>query len=355
MTITVQDITLPHGITLSCRVTGPEDAPVLMFLHGFPEAAFVWDPLLEHFAGRYRCVAPNLRGYERSSTPAGVEPYRAKHLIGDIRALVGAFGGRLAALVAHDWGGAVAWTFTAAFPALVERLFIVNSPHPAVFLRELLGNPVQQAASAYMNDFNEPGSEDRLAADDFAMLWHLFDRSGATDPDHPGGGWLTDEVRAQYRAVWSVGLTGPVNYYRASPLRPHRARLGSAQRGVPARGRDDPGAGARGVGRGRPRAAAVAARRARGLRARPHRGAHPGRHPLDRARDARPHRGRDRDGAGALTGGAQAPGVSMRRNRASTARCTSAFALMSSTRSALRSRSSARWVTECVRPAASPA
>lgn len=220
MTITVQDITLPHGITLSCRVTGPEDAPVLMFLHGFPEAAFVWDPLLEHFAGRYRCVAPNLRGYERSSTPAGVEPYRAKHLIGDIRALVGAFGGRLAALVAHDWGGAVAWTFTAAFPALVERLFIVNSPHPAVFLRELLGNPVQQAASAYMNDFNEPGSEDRLAADDFAMLWHLFDRSGATDPDHPGGGWLTDEVRAQYRAVWSVGLTGPVNYYRASPLRP---------------------------------------------------------------------------------------------------------------------------------------
>lgn len=219
MTITVQDITLPHGITLSCRVTGPEDAPVLMFLHGFPEAAFVWDPLLEHFAGRYRCVAPNLRGYERSSTPAGVEPYRAKHLIGDIRALVGAFGGRLAALVAHDWGGAVAWTFTAAFPALVERLFIVNSPHPAVFLRELLGNPVQQAASAYMNDFNEPGSEDRLAADDFAMLWHLFDRSGATDPDHPGGGWLTDEVRAQYRAVWSVGLTGPVNYYRASPLR----------------------------------------------------------------------------------------------------------------------------------------
>lgn len=231
MTITVQDITLPHGITLSCRVTGPEDAPVLMFLHGFPEAAFVWDPLLEHFAGRYRCVAPNLRGYERSSAPAGVEPYRAKHLIGDIRALAEAFGGKLAALVAHDWGGAVAWTFTAAFPALVERLVIVNSPHPAVFLRELLGNPEQQAASAYMNDLNEAGSEDRLAADDFAMLWNLFTRMGATDPKHPGGGWLTDEVRAQYRAVWSAGLTGPVNYYRASPLRPPTGP-DSAVRGV---------------------------------------------------------------------------------------------------------------------------
>ena len=89
-------------------------------------------------------------------------------------------------------------------------------------MRELLGNPEQQAASAYMNDLNEAGSEDRLAADDFAMLWNLFTRMGATDPKHPGGGWLTDEVRAQYRAVWSAGLTGPVNYYRASPLRPAR-------------------------------------------------------------------------------------------------------------------------------------
>ena len=74
---------LPHGITLSCRASGQRGRPVLMFLHGFPEAAFVWDELLEHFAkpehGGYRCVAPNLRGFEKSSAPAEVSAYRPKH------------------------------------------------------------------------------------------------------------------------------------------------------------------------------------------------------------------------------------------------------------------------------------
>ena len=69
---------LPHGITLSCRASGQRGRPVLMFLHGFPEAAFVWDALLEHFArpehGGYRCIAPNLRGYEQSSAPPSRAP-----------------------------------------------------------------------------------------------------------------------------------------------------------------------------------------------------------------------------------------------------------------------------------------
>jgi pimeloyl-ACP methyl ester carboxylesterase len=221
--IETRDVVLPHGVTLNCRVAGPEGAPVLVFVHGFPEAAFVWDGLLAHFAGRFRCVAPNLRGYERSTTPAGVEPYRAKHLVADLRALVLAFGGRAAAVVAHDWGGAVAWTFAATCPDLLERLVIINSPHPAVFQRELVNNPAQQAASAYMNDFCEPDAERRLQADDFAQLWHLFAGTGAMDTSRPGGSWMTEAVRDQYRAVWSAGLTGPLNYYRASPLRPPTA------------------------------------------------------------------------------------------------------------------------------------
>jgi pimeloyl-ACP methyl ester carboxylesterase len=83
---------LPHGITLSCRAAGARGRPVLLFLHGFPEAAFVWDALLEHFArpehGGYRCVAPNLRGYEQSSAPAEPAAYRARHLVQDIVALI---------------------------------------------------------------------------------------------------------------------------------------------------------------------------------------------------------------------------------------------------------------------------
>ncbi len=214
------DAGLPHGITLSCRAAGRPGAPLLVFLHGFPEGAFVWDELLAHFAPRYRCIAPNLRGFERSSAPAEAEAYRARHLVADIRALIAAHGGRAAALVAHDWGGAVAWAVAAQHPELLERLVIVNSPHPATFLRELRDNPAQQAASAYMNFLCRPDAEALLAENDFARLWTFFERMGAVDPTHPGGGWLTEAVRERYREVWRRGLTGGCNYYRASPLRP---------------------------------------------------------------------------------------------------------------------------------------
>jgi pimeloyl-ACP methyl ester carboxylesterase len=209
-----------HGIELSCRAAGRPGDPVLMFLHGFPEAAFVWDELLEHFAPRYRCIAPNLRGYERSSSPADVAAYRAKHLVADISALIESLGGRVDALVAHDWGGALAWGIAAQRPELLERLVIVNSPHPATFLRELQTSTAQQASSAYMNFLCRPDAEALLAANDFARLWPFFTNMGAADPGRIGGGWLTDAQRDRYRAVWSAGLTRGCNYYRASPLRP---------------------------------------------------------------------------------------------------------------------------------------
>ena len=218
------DAALPHGITLSCRAAGRAGAPLLLFLHGFPEAAFVWDELLEHFADRYRCVAPNLRGFERSSAPREPEAYRPKHLVADLVALVGQLGGGpLEALVAHDWGGAVAWNLAVQQPHLMKRLVIINSPHPATFLRELQRSPAQQAASAYMNFLCRPDAETLLAEDDFRRLWRMFDNMGASDPARAGGGWLTEAVKDRYRAVWRAGLRGGCNYYRASPLRPPTA------------------------------------------------------------------------------------------------------------------------------------
>ena len=216
---------LPHGITLNCRVSGERGRPVLMFLHGFPEAAFVWDPLLAHFSrpenGGYRCVAPNLRGYEQSSAPTDVSAYRAKHLVQDILALCEAESPNqpLAALVAHDWGGAGAWGFANQHPGRLRQLAIINSPHPGTFLRELQNSPEQQAAGAYMNFLIRPDAEALLAEDDFRRLWPFFTNMGAADGPHA---WLTDAVKDQYRAVWSQGLTGGLNYYRASPLRPPR-------------------------------------------------------------------------------------------------------------------------------------
>ena len=206
------DLKLSNGITLACRAAGVGRVRV-MLLHGFPEAAFVWDGVMQRVAPRAACVAPNLRGFIGSSAPVDVAAYRAKHVVGDIVAAIESLGAPLDLLVAHDWGGALAWNLAAQRPDLLRHLLIINSPHPATFLRELRHNPAQQAASAYMNFLCRPDAEALLAEDDFRHLW----------PFLQGADWLTPEVREQYRQAWANdgrGLTGALNYYRASPLRP---------------------------------------------------------------------------------------------------------------------------------------
>ena len=206
-------------------MAGEEGRPVMLFLHGFPEAAFVWDEMLAFFSdpahGGYLCVAPNLRGYAGSSAPSDVAAYRAKHLVQDLVALKELLSPQqpLACLVAHDWGGAVAWNMANQHPELMRQLAIINSPHPGTFLRELQSSPEQQAASAYMNFLIRPDAEVLLAEDDYRRLWAFFTNMGAVDGPYA---WLTEDVKAQYREVWSQGLTGALNYYRASPLRPPR-------------------------------------------------------------------------------------------------------------------------------------
>lgn len=215
---------LPHGITLSCRTAGERGKPVLVFLHGFPEAAFVWDWLLEHFAARgWRCIAPNLRGFEQSTRPADVKQYRAKYLVQDIAALIASEGAPIECLIAHDWGGAVAWNLANQLPHLTRRLAIINSPHPGTFLRELKHNPKQQAASAYMNFLARPDAAQILREDDYRRLFEFFTKGGSA-------AWMTDDVKQQYRNVWDASLEGGCSYYSASPLRPPRG--------------DDPGAAA---------------------------------------------------------------------------------------------------------------
>jgi pimeloyl-ACP methyl ester carboxylesterase len=160
-------------------------------------------------------VAPNLRGYEKSTQPGEVKAYRAKYLVQDIAALIQAEGAPLECLVAHDWGGAVAWNLANQLPELTKKLAIINSPHPGTFLRELKSSASQQAASAYMNFLIRPDAEALLRENDYRRLWAFFTSWG-------GAPWLTDAVKQQYREVWDASLTGGLNYYRASPLRPPR-------------------------------------------------------------------------------------------------------------------------------------
>ena len=137
----------------------------------------------------------------------------------DIAALIDVEGSPLECLIAHDWGGAVAWNLAAAQPGCMKKLAIINSPHPGTFLRALQHSPTQQDASAYMNFLIRPDAEALLAEDGFRRLWAFFSGMGATDGPHA---WLTDAIRLQYQAIWRAGLSGPLNYYRASPLRPPR-------------------------------------------------------------------------------------------------------------------------------------
>lgn len=188
---------------------------LIMFIHGFPEFWAEWKNQLVEFGRDFQAVAPDMRGYNLSSKPEAVEAYHVKHLINDLRALAEHLGHQKIILVAHDWGGAVAWSAAMRYPQWVEKLIIINSPHPAVFARELLNNPAQQAASQYMLLFRSPKAERVLSENNYARLMDMVTQFGSK--------WvMTAENRQQYIAAWSQSgaLTGGLNYYRVSPLYP---------------------------------------------------------------------------------------------------------------------------------------
>ncbi len=207
--------TVAPGIKLHYARCGAKDAPLLLLVHGFPEFWFAWAHVMPAFAERWQVVAPDLRGFNRSSCPADAAQYRADALIGDLVSLIEQLGGGKACVVAHDWGGALAWGLASQRPDLIDKLVILNAPHPIPFARALLEDPEQRQASQYMNWLRRPGSEERLSADDFARLDGFFVAESK-------GAWFDSATRARYHEAWSQpgALTGGVNYYRASPMHP---------------------------------------------------------------------------------------------------------------------------------------
>ena len=131
--------------------------PLILFLHGFPEFWYEWKDLLPEFGKDHHAVAPDMRGYNLSDKPEKVESYAVPVIVEDVRALAEKLGAKKFVLVGHDWGGVIAWAFAGAHPEMLEKLVIVNAPHPTVFGRELANNPDQQKASAYFNLFNFAG------------------------------------------------------------------------------------------------------------------------------------------------------------------------------------------------------
>lgn len=193
------------------------EGPLMMFLHGFPEFWYEWKQQLPEFGRDHLAVAPDMRGYNLSSKPAEVEQYRMRHLVADVRALAGHLGYARFSVVAHDWGGAVAWALAIAHPECLERLIIINAPHPGVFGRLLSEDPVQQRKSEYMVLFRNPEWESILAADNYRRLVDIVLTPLLRTGD------VTEEDRRAYIQAWSQpgALTGGLNYYRAARIGPH--------------------------------------------------------------------------------------------------------------------------------------
>src|SRR5438034_5312810 len=143
---------------------------LIIFVHGFPEFWYEWKNQLAEFGRDYQAVAPDMRGYNLSSKPAEIDQYQLKYLVEDLRALIEHLGHKKLILVGHDWGGVVAWVFAMAHPEQLEKLVIVNAPHPGIFQRELKENPAQQQASQYMLMFRSTDAEQILSANGYAPL-----------------------------------------------------------------------------------------------------------------------------------------------------------------------------------------
>jgi len=206
---------LSNGMRLHYASAGEKGKPLMLFVHGFPEFWYEWEAQLKEFGDDYFAVAPDLRGFNLSGMPPDLSAYKAKHIVEDLRLLAAHLGYDKFVMVAHDWGGAVAWNFAIALPQLLHKLIIINSPHPYLFTKALAEDPEQKAASEYMNWLRAEGSEAALAKDNFALLEGLLNGMGRSPTP-----WFTPAVRARYHECWSRGLTGGVNYYRASPLHP---------------------------------------------------------------------------------------------------------------------------------------
>ena len=179
------------------------NGPLVVMLHGFPDFWYTWRAQMPALAEHFRVVAIDLRGYNESDKPEGVESYAVDRLVGDVSAVLRHFEAKSATIVGHDWGGMIAWSFAMAHPEQTDRLVILNLPHPKGLLRELAENPDQQRASQYARNFQAEGAEALIPP---ALL----------------AGWVRDpDARAVYvEALGRSSATAMLNYYRANYPRP---------------------------------------------------------------------------------------------------------------------------------------
>ena len=202
------DFITTNGIRLHYVTQG--NGPLMLFLHGFPEFWYSWRHQIPEFAKDYKVVAIDLRGYNDSDKPTDASAYSMPEFVKDVQGVIAGLGYEKCVLVGHDWGGAIAWSFAYAHPEMLERLIILNLPHPAKFA-EGLRTPQQLFRSWYIFFFQLPFLPELLIQlNDYQALEQAFrgmakNKNAFTDAD----------IEAYKNALAKPGvLTAAVNYYR---------------------------------------------------------------------------------------------------------------------------------------------
>lgn len=177
--------------------------PVVLFLHGFPDFWYSWREQMQALSGEFKTVAMDLRGYNQSDKPEGVENYAMPRLLADVKAVIEDLSGDSVTLVGHDWGGAIAWRFAMSHPKLVNKLVICNLTHPNGYMKVRRdATPEQKANTQYITRFQTPGFEDRLTPEVLAGI---------------SVGQASNVVRARYvDAFTKSSAKGMLDYYRAA-------------------------------------------------------------------------------------------------------------------------------------------
>jgi len=203
-------VALATGVELDVAVAGDPANPAIVLLHGFPESHRTWRHQIPELARDHFVIAPDQRGYAGSSKPAAVADYAPDKIIADVFALADHFGRSKFTLVGHDWGGVIAWGAALARPDRVERLVILNAPHPYRFQQTLRDDPAQQRASGYIGFIRKTRIDrSRLLAATFGN--RIVKRVAAL---------AIGRERAAHLDEWSQpgAMTAMLNWYRAAAM-----------------------------------------------------------------------------------------------------------------------------------------
>jgi pimeloyl-ACP methyl ester carboxylesterase len=194
------------GVKIHYAALGDKKNPLIVMIHGFPDFWYTWRDQMAALSSDYYVVAIDQRGYNLSDKPKGVENYDVRLLAGDVIAVIKHLGREKAIIVGHDWGGVVSWTLAMYQPQFVEKLIILNLPHPRGLTRELANNPQQQKNSQYARDFQQPDAHTKVTAEQLAF-------------------WVKDpEAKKKYvEAFKRSDFEAMLNYYKRNyPREPYK-------------------------------------------------------------------------------------------------------------------------------------